>query len=297
MSPSDTAPTLNIAIILAGGNGHRAAQHAALDTVCGVSRRYEAAEVTQISQIAEQFQEPKQFWKLGGQALWRHSWLRYACHPRIDMVCLVCPEAYVVQIREELASWQAPPGPSRPAPCFVIAGGAERHESSSRALEFSQQWQFQRASQAAAPVRRVQVLIHDAARPLVSERIIDESLRQLRHSDAVVCAVPAQDSLFVADAGHSHVSRLLDRASVMLSQTPQSFELQTLRRAFTRHQLRNEIAITDDISLVKHYLPETGIRIVPGESANMKLTRASDLQLLEYLLGTRAQEKVLKGTP
>ena len=236
---------LNIAIILAGGSGRRAASNLA------------------------QKQAPKQFWPLAGLPLWQHSWLRYATHSAIDKVCMVWPKTYLEPIRAAIA---AHPEPTTST--YVIAGGQERSDSSYRAVEFCQQWQ--------TPLRRVQVLIHDAARPLVSARIIDDTLSQLQSANAVVCAVPTQDSLFVKDPSNK-VEKILDRSGIMHSQTPQSFELQTLRQAFALHQQRQEIRVTDDISLVKHYLPSLSIHIVLGESYNAKLTEAVDLyRLISY---------------
>ncbi|WGK70241.1 2-C-methyl-D-erythritol 4-phosphate cytidylyltransferase [Candidatus Haliotispira prima] len=247
---------LNIAIILAGGIGCRAAQNPALPP--------------------EQDQ-PKQLWPLGGLPVWQHSWLSYATHPAIQIVCLVWPENYVSQIRQALTQYTQTQHPDADtlATSYVIAGGRERSDSSSKALEFSQQWQER------DPQRRIQVLIHDAARPLVSRRIIDETLRQLKLANAAVCAIPAQDSLFVKeDSEGCKVGQVLDRSTVMQSQTPQSFELQTLRRAFAIHQEHREIAVTDDICLIKSYLPSQDIRVVEGDIYNMKLTQAADLKTL-----------------
>ena len=127
---------------------------------------------------------------------------------------------------------------------------------------------------------RIQVLIHDAARPLVSHRLIDETLEKLTRNDAVVCAIPVQDSLFRKNDGR--IAEILERSSIMQSQTPQSFELQTILNAFQLHHTDKKIIVTDDISLIKCYLPTTEIAIVTGESYNIKLTKAHDLKILEY---------------
>ncbi|MEM9423457.1 MAG: 2-C-methyl-D-erythritol 4-phosphate cytidylyltransferase [Spirochaetota bacterium] len=263
--------TCNIAIILAGGSGSRAAAQATTFFATTFATTFAAhnnktprpATPPSVSSVSR----PKQFWPLGGRPLWQHSWLRYASHPGIDKVCLVWPEAYVKEIRAAVSTFPEPVS----AGTYVIAGGAERSDSSYRALEFCQQWQV--------PRLRIQVFIHDAARPLFSRRMITESLAQLQVGNAVVCAIPTQDSLLTKDTA-GKVGRVLDRSCVMRSQTPQSFELQTLRRAFALHRQQAEIRVTDDISLVKHYLPDSVIHIVRGENYNVKLTDIMDWHTL-----------------
>ncbi len=237
---------LNIAIILAGGIGHRAVGSAK----------------------EKHLQKPKQFWPLAGLPVWQHSWLRYAMNPAIDKVCLVWPENYIAEIQNIVANYS-----QTVAPSYIIAGGLERSDSSYQAVEFCQQWQL--------PQQRVLVLIHDAARPLISSRLIEDSLAQLEFANAVVCATPVQDSLFVKNP-ENRVEKVLKRSQIMHSQTPQSFELQTLRKAFAKHRQRQEIIPTDDISLVKHYLPAEKIAIVAGDKYNIKLTEAEDLDILDW---------------
>ena len=253
---------LNIAIILAGGTGRRAAQASQVPPTSQESDR--APEAGQL---------PKQFWPLDGKPLWEHSWLSYARHPAIHKVCLVLPDEYVETIHAHI---HRHPAAAQMAPSYVLAGGRERSDSSCQALEFCQQWQDE------SPRRRIQVLIHDAARPLVNKRMIDDTLQQLCTCNAVVCAIPVQDSLFVRQ--QNHVARVLDRSQIMQSQTPQSFELQTLRLAFAQHRKRRvqqKYPITDDISMILNYQPSEDIKIVPGEIFNLKLTVAADLEIIK----------------
>ena len=245
------ARPFTVAVILAGGSGCRAAQ---------------PNESGQLPAL------PKQFWLLGGRPVWQHSWLRYAQHPLIDKVCVVWPAAFLEEGKRQLHQCATA---EHLAPTVSLAGGKDRCDSSFVALKLCHQWQQEQQE------RKFQVLLHDAARPLVSRRIIDEALAGLNIADAVVCALPARDSIFIAK--NQKVSQILKRDFIMQSQTPQGFTLETIYRAFCLYQNdpgRENLLATDDIALVKRYLPSTDIHIVRGEASNMKLTEATDLHLL-----------------
>ena len=260
--PVSNVPVLNIAVILAGGQGYRASRNSSNFSNSSNSYQNKSENLNTVKQL------PKQFWPLNHIPLWQHSWQRYAAHPQIDKICLVWPQAYLTQIRKEIATLPSPTGGCK---TYVIAGGPERSDSSFLAVDFCRQWQR-------APLR-IQILIHDAARPLFSKQLIDQTLNQLQYNNAVVCALPVHDSLFYKTG--STVQAIADRFSIMRSQTPQGFELQTIQRALAMHQQKQEITASDDISVVKHYLPEVEISIVAGEPSNMKLTEAADLEILE----------------
>ena len=246
-----------VAVILAGGSGCRAAAQCSEQRVS-----------SDLGQTDYSARLPKQFWLLGGRPVWQHSWLRYAQHPAIDRVCVVWPPAFLEMGRQQLRQY-AKNCAQNLAPTYSLAGGRDRCDSSFRALKFCRRWQTEQ--------RRVQVLLHDAARPLVSKRIIDETLEKLNFCDAVVCALPATDSVFVAK--DQKVSEILKRDSVMQSQTPQGFALETIYRAFCLYD-RKKLPATDDIAIVRQYLPSTNIHVVQGEAANRKLTEAADLDIL-----------------
>ena len=250
MERLSAARPFTIAVILAGGSGCRASQ----PNISGRPPKL-----------------PKQFWLLGGRPIWQHSWLQYAQHPLIDRVCVVWPAAFLEEGKQQLLKYCT----GNLAPTISLAGGENRSDSSFMALKLCRQWQQER------PEPRVQVLFHDAARPLVSERIIDETLAGLNVTDAVVCALPAKDSIFMAK--DQKVCQILKRDFLMQSQTPQGFALETIYRAFCLYQNdpdRENLLATDDIAVVKQYLPSTDIHIIRGEASNMKLTEAADLDLL-----------------
>ncbi len=148
----------------------------------------------------------------------------------------------------------------------VVAGGSSRSESVRNGL-------------AALPPSATHVLIHDAARPLVSDEVVARVIDALSGGSlAVVPVVPITDTLRSVDGG------TVDRSGLVGVQTPQGFELAALGAA---HDL--EIEGTDDASVVE----AVGVAVdhVPGSLTNLKLTFPHDLAVAEVLLGVSSDER------
>jgi 2-C-methyl-D-erythritol 4-phosphate cytidylyltransferase len=164
-----------------------------------------------------------------------------------------------------------PPGVVAPAGTEGVPGGRERSHSVRAAL--------QRAGDAEV------VVVHDAARPLVTPAIVEECLETLaaEDCDGAIAAAPVADT--IKEAEGTVVVRTLDRARLWAVQTPQVFRRAVLERAMdaAREALA---AATDDAALVERAGGE--IRLVAAPRDNLKVTTAGDLRLAELLLRDRA---------
>lgn len=154
----------------------------------------------------------------------------------------------------------------------IIPGGAERWESSWKAIEVFR-----------SQCSDVSLWLHDAARPFVSQRILKDVAKALETSAAVTVAVPVTDTLYQVEGlpvtGYGlRVESIPARADFMRAQTPQAFHLEVLKEAFERALKEGAVAATDDVGIVHKYLPEQPITIVAGEEANRKITYAEDLK-------------------
>lgn len=162
----------------------------------------------------------------------------------------------------------APPGmePDARWGCVWAEGGAHRSLSVRNGLG----WDFD------------PVVVHDAARPLVTPALFAAVLAGLEGADAAVAAAPVTDTIKEARAGK--VLRTLDRSGLWAVQTPQAFRREALDRALDQP---DEIlaAATDDASLVEA-LGGT-VRIVEAPRENLKVTTPLDLALAELLLDQR----------
>ena len=121
------------------------------------------------------------------------------------------------------------------------------------------------------------MLVHDAARPLVTDAVVERLIRPLGEGfEGVVPALPVPDTLKRVSGGV--VEATVDRTGLVAAQTPQAFLAPTLRSAFA-----GEIAAaTDCASLVEHAGGRVGI--VDGDPALLKVTTPADLAIVERLL-------------
>jgi len=132
----------------------------------------------------------------------------------------------------------------------------------------------------AAPEAEIAV-VHDAARPLVTRDLVERCLAALEPGvDGAIAAAPMSDTVKEA-AADGRVLRTLDRSGLWAIQTPQVFRADVLRRAVERDAAALAAA-TDDASLVEE-LGAT-VRVVEAPPENIKVTRESDLRIVEALL-------------
>ena len=147
--------------------------------------------------------------------------------------------------------------------CAVVAGGARRQDSVRAGLEALGTCEW--------------VVVHDAARPLVTADLIERGLEAARATGASSCALPVPDTIKEAD-DKGTVVHTLDRSRLWLVQTPQTFRYDLLLKAH-RHA---EGEATDDAALVEAL--GVHVQLYQGSPRNLKVTTLEDLALVEALL-------------
>jgi 2-C-methyl-D-erythritol 4-phosphate cytidylyltransferase len=211
---------------------------------------------------------PKQMRLLAGRSLVEHSVAAFEEADGVDSITVVMPAGLAARAREHFA------GSGFRKVTGVIEGGATRTDSTRRAI-------------AALGDEECDVLFHDAARPLVEQRIIADCISALAENRAIGVAVPSSDTIVEVSGGL--VTGMPPRDALARCQTPQGFRLSVIRRAYELADADPAFAqrpATDDCGIVLRYLPEIGIRIVPGSERNIKITYPGDLRVAEALLGT-----------
>lgn len=148
----------------------------------------------------------------------------------------------------------------------VVAGGSSRQESVWLGLNA-----LSEGIQLAA--------IHDGARPLVSNLVIDRTVRAANSYGAAAPAVPVKDTIKVVKGGL--VEKTPDRATLQAVQTPQVFDFDLLRGALKQAE-EEKAAVTDDCSAVERLGMK--VKIVEGDERNLKVTTPMDLKIAEMLL-------------
>ena len=202
---------------------------------------------------------PKAFARLGGRPLLAESLERLEESGWIDAIVIAAPpdwEEPSILVAEEIAATKV---------SSAVTGGESRSESVRLAL-------------AEVPEEAAVVLVHDAARPLLPEDVIERVLSPLSEGwDGVVPAVPLADTVKRVEG--DRVVETLPREDLVAVQTPQAFLADTLRRAVSG----DVSSATDCASLVE---AQGGrVKVVEGDPRLLKVTDADDLALVESWLG------------
>jgi len=209
---------------------------------------------------------PKQFLEVAGKSVMVYSIDTYEQHPAIDEITIVIHPLYMEVWNSIAAKYQWKKLKK------VVAGGKERIDSTLAAL------------QAYSNIDEANILFHDAVRPFVSNRIIEDTLRALEHYAAVTVAAALADTVLQTDSTQQTIAQIPSRSLLRRTQTPQGFKLSLIRKAYALAMADPDFAVTDDCGVVHKYLPEVKIGLVNGEERNFKITWPQDLQLMEILL-------------
>ena len=207
---------------------------------------------------------PKQLLPLAdGKTILEHSVDAFEQAQCIDEVCIVMHPDYICEAERMLKvnGWTKMR--------HIIPGGKERWESSVNAIRLYQ------SLQSAETISKTNILLHDAARPFVSQRIITDVCDALETHEAVVVAIPSTDTVYEMQSGC--VARIPNRSTIMRAQTPQAFRLPLIIKAYDIALNSENMQVTDDWGVVFNYLPNQPIYIVLGEEQNKKITFKEDI--------------------
>lgn len=209
---------------------------------------------------------PKQFLPLAGKTVIEHSVEAFEQCATIDEIAVVMNADYLHNMQEiiDRNHWKKVRK--------LLPGGAERHFSTLAAIKA-----YENCSD-------IILIFHDAARPAVSQRIIQETVTALQTHPAVAVAVPATDTIFEVTEEGNFITSIPSRKRLRCAQTPQAFRISVIREAYRKALQDPNFTSTDDCGVLLKYCPEVPIFIVAGDTANQKLTYPEDTILLEQHL-------------
>lgn len=204
---------------------------------------------------------PKQFHRLAGKKIYLYTLEAFLASNLFHEILLVTHPSWTEEVERDLIDYPS-------APCRIVAAGPTRQESSFLGLL---------ACDAATEI----VVVHDAVRPFVSERILRENIQKAEEIGAVDTCIPSADTLVYAP-DHDRIASIPQRSDFFRGQTPQSFRYSILQEAHLYARKRELSGVSDDCRLVR----EIGapIAIVPGEEENIKITTELDLVIAQQLL-------------
>lgn len=157
---------------------------------------------------------------------------------------------------------------------YIVAGGKERYHSVAAGLACLTEYDY--------------VFIHDGARPMITEEILERAYECVKENDACVVGMPVKDTIKIADQ-NGFIHQTPDRNLVWMIQTPQVFEASLIKGAYRQlldqeKELQEQgIHITDD-AMVVETLMKHPVKLVEGSYENIKITTPEDLPIAEIFI-------------
>ena len=211
---------------------------------------------------------PKQFLKVAGRKIVEHTLSVFEHNEQIDEIAIVCNPDYIADMEQIVLNNQWMKVKK------ILRGGKERYHSSLAAIR-------------AYDDDDINLIFHDAVRPLVNDRIIADCVEALRTYSAVDVAIPATDTIIEVTEQNT-IKSIPNRAVLRNGQTPQCFKRGVIKHAYDLALQDPNFKTTDDCGVVLKYLPEIPVYIVKGENFNMKVTYPEDLFLVDKLFQLKA---------
>jgi len=220
---------------------------------------------------------PKQLIKIAGKAIVEHTLDVMNSSAVIDEIIIVMNAGAIDQL-DSLKDPERFPKLTR-----IIPGGETRNDSTLAALA------------AIGDDPDTKVLFHDAVRPFVNDRILEECVEALDHYEAVDTAIMSADTIVQVDSA-SHITGIPNRSTLRRGQTPQAFRLGTIRKAYELAAKDKTFHATDDCGVVFTYLPDTPIYVVDGTAENMKVTEPIDVHIADKIFQLQSASLTADGS-
>ena len=206
---------------------------------------------------------PKQLIKIAGRTILEHTMALLQAHRLVDEIVVMMAPGHLDAVREMVRSG------GYDKVTQILEGGETRNLTTLKALQ---------------TLPECSVLIHDAVRPLASERIVTECFEALEQYDAVDVAIPSADTIIEVDPRDNTIRNIPKRSRLRRGQTPQAFRASVLRTAYQRAMEDPDYTpAADDCGVVLRYLPRVPIWVVAGEERNIKVTDPIDVYLADKL--------------
>ncbi len=211
---------------------------------------------------------PKQYLELGTKPVIIHTIEKFFINEKIDEILVLCPKAWVAHT-QALVEKHLPEGKK----ITVISGGATRNGTLEKAIEYIE---------SNCEVTEDTVIVtHDAVRPFLTHRIIDENVEAAIKYGACDTVIPATDTIVESRDGKI-ISSIPDRSMMYQGQTPQSFRLKELERVLASLTEDEKAILTDACKIFS--IKNKDVYMVEGEVFNIKITYPYDLKVAHTLL-------------
>lgn len=205
--------------------------------------------------------KPKQYLELLGRPMICHTLDRFSDIADIKKVIAVLPDDFVSSFKSEILTRNR-----YPENWTATAGGEKRQDSVRNGLKL-------------VPDDFDVVLVHDACRPFITKRLIEESIEVAYEEGAAIIAAPIKETLKRISNGNN-INGTVDRQNLWGAQTPQAFRQGILKKAYEK-AYRDGFYGTDDAILVERIGEK--VKVIEGDYRNIKITTPEDLIIAEAI--------------
>lgn len=207
-------------------------------------------------------EKPKQFLMAGGQPVIIHTLGEFCAYGGFEKIIVLCPSEWTDYTESLIQEYMG----GLVSDIVVTVGGTSRNDTIMEGIRYIEE--------NGCLDDDTIIVTHDAARPFINNRIIDENIKSVLECGAATTAVPATDTILYSPSG-SGVTSITDRSCLYLCQTPQTFFAKELRKLYQELDSSEREKCTDASGIyVKNGLP---VKIVLGETYNFKITYPNDL--------------------
>ena len=207
--------------------------------------------------------KPKQYVEIGGKAIITHTAEKFLKNDKIHKVIVLCPDEWVSYTKDIFADTQV----------VVISGGETRNETLMKAIDYIESTDGLNDN--------TYLVTHDAVRPFVTDKIINDNIDAMLKYSATGTVIPAVDTIFQSKNGEI-IDSIPDRSELYQAQTPQCFKALKLRELYNSLTDEEKNILTDGCKI--YLLKGHNIHLVEGHVSNIKITYPHDLIVAEAIL-------------
>ncbi len=212
---------------------------------------------------------PKQFLSIGNKPILIHTLDQFVISNKVDHIVIATPENWK-SYTEDIIKKYYPNSDT----ISIITGGSTRNETIMNICKFIKENSTDKENI---------VLTHDAVRPFITQRIIDDNIESIQSDDvdAVDTVIPAYDTI-VESTSNENITNIPVRDYMYLGQTPQTFKVDELMKIYSSLTESEKDILTDAAKI--YVLKDKKVKIVNGETFNMKITTQYDLKLANAIV-------------
>lgn len=210
---------------------------------------------------------PKQFLEIKGKPILNHTVEKFLPNPKFEKIIVLSPKAWIGHTKEIIRKFTG-----RNDRIVVIEGGSTRNETIMNAIRY--------IDKEYGLDDDTVIVTHDSVRPFVTHRIIEENIKTALSCGACDTVIPATDT--IVEGSGTAITDIPDRRKMYQGQTPQSFKAKLLRDTYDSLSDEEKDILTDAAKIL--VMKGMEVRLVQGETFNIKITYPYDLKIARSLL-------------